>query len=84
MKTVTETDEVVRSLAIERYRFSNAVLFRAGKAFAEYKRRGGPKLYLLSDFLIGAQAEVERAPLVTNNVREFASYFPSVELITPD
>jgi predicted nucleic acid-binding protein len=83
MNSVAETDEVVRSLAIERYRFSNLVLFRAGKAFAKYKSRGGQKLNVLSDFLIGAQAEVEGAPLLTNNAREFVSYFPKAVLIKP-
>lgn len=83
MKSVAETDEVVRSLAIERYRFSNPVLFRAGRAFAEYRGRGGTKSNVLSDFLIGAQAEIEGAPLMTNNARQFTSYFPKIVLIKP-
>jgi predicted nucleic acid-binding protein len=81
--SMEETNAAVTSLALERLRFTNAALFRAGKAFAEYRRRGGNKTNVLSDFLIGAQAETERAPLLTGNRKDFTSYFPTVVLIEP-
>jgi predicted nucleic acid-binding protein len=57
--------------------------FRAGQAFAEYRRRGGERSAILPDFLIGAQAEIRGWPLVTRDRKGFASYFPSLQIIDP-
>jgi len=52
--------------------------------FKEYRSRtkGKQKSSVLPDFFIGAIAEVN-APLMTDNARDFVSYFPDVELVTP-
>lgn len=57
--------------------------FRAGQAYAEYRRRQGQRTAILPDFLIGAQAALRDWPLVTRDRKGFASYFPEVELIDP-
>jgi predicted nucleic acid-binding protein len=59
-------------------------LFHAGKAFTEYRRRGGVRTGVLPDFFIGAHAMVEHLPVLTRDERRFRQYFPTVELITPD
>jgi predicted nucleic acid-binding protein len=84
LASLEDTDEAFASLAVERLRFSTSALFRAGKAYAEYRRRGGLRPRMLADFLIGAQAETEGAPLMTVNSRDFGSLFPSVVLMHPD
>ncbi|MEA2881986.1 MAG: hypothetical protein QOH32_1242 [Bradyrhizobium sp.] len=58
-------------------------LFHAGKAFTEYRRRGGVRTGVLPDFFIGAHAMVERLPVLTRDQRRFRQYFPTVELIAP-
>jgi predicted nucleic acid-binding protein len=58
-------------------------LFHAGKAFTEYRRRGGVRTGVLPDFFIGAHAMVEHLPVLTRDVRRYRHYFPSVELIAP-
>lgn len=63
--------------------FSRAALFLAAKVFAQYRRAGGTRTGVLPDFLIGAQAAVEKLPLLTRDVRRYRSYFPTVELIFP-
>ncbi len=55
----------------------------AGQAFAEYRKRGGERRSILSDFLIGAQAEIRGWPLITRDRKGFASYFPDLEIIDP-
>lgn len=55
----------------------------AGQAFAEYRRRGGGRETILPDFLIGAQAEMRRWPLVTRDRKGFASYFSELEILDP-
>lgn len=60
-----------------------AALFLAGKVFNQYRRAGGPRLGVLPDFLIGAQAAVQDLPLLTRDVARYKSYFPTVRLISP-
>ncbi|MDQ2878474.1 MAG: type II toxin-antitoxin system VapC family toxin, partial [Pseudomonadota bacterium] len=60
-----------------------AVALRAGVAFREYRRRGGPRQTILPDFLIGAHAEILGATLMTRD-RRLAGYFPALSIITPE
>ncbi|MGD0630743.1 MAG: type II toxin-antitoxin system VapC family toxin [Terracidiphilus sp.] len=57
--------------------------FRAGKAFAQYRRQGGTRANVLPHFFIGAHAAVLGCPLLTQDTRRYAAYFPSVRLIGP-
>ena len=57
--------------------------FLAGKAYSQYRRRGGVKTSPLSDFFIGAHAAVMQMQILTRDPKRYASYFPTVELISP-
>ena len=58
--------------------------FVAGRAFVEYRRRGGVRTSPLPDFYIGAHAAVAGLKLLTRDARRYTSYFPKVLLISPD
>lgn len=58
--------------------------FVAGRAFVEYRRRGGLRTSPLPDFYIGAHAAVSGLSLLTRDARRYAGYFPKVRLIAPD
>jgi predicted nucleic acid-binding protein len=58
--------------------------FLAGKAFVEYKRRGGSKRSPLPDFFIGAHAAVAGLRLLTRDPSRYRTYFPTVDLIAPE
>lgn len=58
--------------------------FVAGRAFTQYRRRGGPRTSLLPDFLIGAHATVMGYRLITRDPRRFRTYFPTLEIVAPD
>ena len=58
-------------------------LFLAGKAFVRYRDRGGAKAGVLPDFFIGAHAAVTGIPLLTRDLRRYGTYFPKLELISP-
>jgi predicted nucleic acid-binding protein len=58
--------------------------FVAGRAFVEYRRRGGARTSPLPDFYIGAHAAIEGLKLLTRDARRYTGYFPSVPLISPD
>jgi predicted nucleic acid-binding protein len=57
--------------------------FLAGKAFLQYRKRGGSKKSPLPDFYIGAHAAIARFRLLTRDAARYRTYFPSVEIISP-
>jgi len=57
--------------------------FVAGRAFVEYRRRGGVRTSPLPDFYIGAHAAVSGLTLMTRDARRYADYFPRVRLMAP-
>lgn len=58
--------------------------FAAGAAFRKYRQSGGDRERVLPDFLIGAHAVVRGYSILTRDPKGYRSYFPSVELITPE
>ncbi|HTO33698.1 MAG TPA: type II toxin-antitoxin system VapC family toxin [Pararhizobium sp.] len=58
--------------------------FAAGVAFRQYRRAGGGRERVLPDFLIGAHAAIRGHTILTRDPKGYRTYFPSVELITPD
>lgn len=56
----------------------------AGRACRDYRARGGDRLSLLPDFLIGAHAQSLGAAMLTRDPGRFRSYFPDLTLITPE
>jgi hypothetical protein len=59
-------------------------LFLAGKVFMRYREQGGAKGGVLPDFFIGAHAAVAGIPLLTRDARRYRSYFPKLELLSPE
>ncbi|MGH9381915.1 MAG: type II toxin-antitoxin system VapC family toxin [Thermoanaerobaculia bacterium] len=57
--------------------------FLAGKAFLEYRRRGGVKRAPLPDFYTCAHAAVRRYRLLTRDPSPCRPHFPTVSLIAP-
>lgn len=62
--------------------------YAAGVAFNKYRerKRAGAEAArsIIADFLIGGQALVLDATIITRDPRFYRTYFPSVRLITPD
>lgn len=86
MESIEHTDAAINSFALARCGYSNATLFRAARAYLAYREgdKGGErKTGVLPDFLIGALAEVEGAPLLTRDGGKVPTYFPNVALIEP-
>jgi len=77
-------DAALADLGVSLKRIPPLALFMAGRAFEQYRRKGGPRSTLLADFFIGAHALVERLPILTRDTRRYRAYFPDVELIAPE
>lgn len=58
--------------------------FLAGAAYRIYRQRSGSRRSPLPDFYIGAHAAVAAMPLLTRDATRYRTYFPSLELITPE
>jgi predicted nucleic acid-binding protein len=83
-ETVEECDWALEVQGIERMPMPWPAAFLAGRAFVEYRRRGGARRSPLPDFFIGAHAAVGGLRLLTRDPSRYHTYFPTVELIAPD
>ena len=80
---IDEVESFLERTGVEIEEISRRALFLAGKAFREYRARGGTKTGVLPDFFIGAHAVAEGISLLTRDSRRYRSYFPTIMLITP-
>ena len=82
-RTVEELDDAIPPEVFRREALPYEAAFLAGKAFAEYRGRRGPRLSLLPDFYIGAHAAVACFGLLTRDATRYRTYYPGVSLIAP-
>jgi predicted nucleic acid-binding protein len=80
---IEDCDRVLRSRWVELVPIPWPASFLAGRAFVDYRGRGGAKRSPLPDFFIGAHAAVEGLRLLTRDPRRYRTYFPTVELVSP-
>jgi len=66
------------------HEFPRDALFLAGRAHAAYRKRGGTRAGVLADFLVGAHAAVLQVPILTRDTARFRTYFPTIQLVSPD
>jgi predicted nucleic acid-binding protein len=81
--TMSDLDRHLGPDAFRRLALPYEAGFVAGRAFVEYRRRGGLRTSPLPDFYIGAHAAVSGLSLLTRDARRYAGYFPMVRLISP-
>jgi predicted nucleic acid-binding protein len=81
--TFEALDRVVSTMELALREVPRPALFLAGKAYLQYRRRGGGKAQVLPDFFIGAHAAVEGWPLLTRDASRFRTYFPGLNVIAP-
>ncbi|HBS26872.1 MAG TPA: DNA-binding protein [Gammaproteobacteria bacterium] len=83
-QSIEDVEALFAGLMMEMLPLSREALFLAGKAFLQYRRNKGQKANVLPDFFIGAHAAVEQYTLVTRDLNRFSTYFPSLDLVTPN
>jgi hypothetical protein len=83
-RRIEELEEMLSKGGFRVEQMPREALFLAGKAFMRYRERGGAKGGVLPDFFIGAHAAVAGIPLLTRAARRYRSYFPKLELLSPD
>ena len=80
---IESCESALDRLRIERHPIPWPAAFLAGKAFLDYRRRGGVRSSPLPDFFIGAHAAIAGIRLLTRDAGRYRAYFPRLELITP-
>ena len=82
--SIETLDREIDALELSLREPPRAALFLAGQAFREYRRAGGTRTRVLSDFFIGAHAAVLGCAILTRDAARYRRYFPTVELHTPN
>ncbi|TVR52499.1 MAG: type II toxin-antitoxin system VapC family toxin [Puniceicoccaceae bacterium] len=82
--SVGELEEILAPFDLEFLELPKEALFHAAHVFVSYRRSGGKRTAPQPDFFIGAHASVLRLPILTRDVGRYRSYFPEVELVTPE
>ena len=82
-ESIEAVDEIVPTSLYRREDIPYSAAYLAGKAYLQYRRRGGKRRSLLPDFLIGAHAAVAGYRVLTRDARRYRTYFPTLELISP-
>lgn len=83
-RSLEELDAALRSLSLPVMDLSLRCSWLAGRAHLAWIRNGGRRGAMLADILIGAHALGVGASVLTRDPRRFRTYFPEVELITPE
>lgn len=82
--SIEELDALLPPDLFRREPLPYAAGFLAGKAFARYRARRGPRRSPLPDFYIGAHAAVAGHRLLTRDPARYRTYFPQLTVIAPD
>jgi hypothetical protein len=82
-ETMTALDQALGAGDFRRLALPYEAGFVAGRAFVEYRRRGGVRTSPLPDFYIGAHAAIQGLRLLTRDPRRYQSYFPAIQLVAP-
>jgi predicted nucleic acid-binding protein len=82
--TIEALDAALPSVLYQREALPWNAGFLAGKCFVLYRRRGGFRNSPLPDFYIGAHAAVGHLAVLTRDATRYATYFPKLEILSPD
>ena len=81
--TIEQLEVAIPANLFRREALPYEAAFLAGKAFLDYRRRGGRRSSPLPDFYIGAHAAICGFRLLTRDATRYRTYFPTVQLLAP-
>ena len=80
---IEDLDDALPAEIFRREPLPYAAGFLAGKAYRDYRRRGGARTSPLPDFFIGAHAAISDLSLLTRDAGRYRTYFPTVRVLSP-
>jgi predicted nucleic acid-binding protein len=75
--------DALEGLGVEFSSIDAMTALAAGRAFKDYRRRGGTRQRVVPDFLIGAHAQAEADRLLTRDRGLYRSYFQALSILDP-
>lgn len=81
--TLDDVEDALPPAYVRREALPWEAAFLAGRAFVQYRRRGGQRSAPLPDFYIGAHAAVAGYTLLTRDAARYRHYFPTVKVVSP-
>ncbi|MGX9116859.1 type II toxin-antitoxin system VapC family toxin [Mesorhizobium sp. BHbsci] len=76
--------KAVETLKMDRELLPWEAAFLAGVTHSRYRRAGGVRERTLPDFFIGAHAVVAGHRLLTRDAARYRSYFPDLDIMSPE
>jgi predicted nucleic acid-binding protein len=80
---VAKTEGSLARIPVEYSAIEKAAATRAGTAWREYRRRGGPRERLVTDFIVGAHAREQADRLLTRDRGFHRAAFAGLKIIDP-
>ena len=71
-------DGALREIGLSLSSVNSSIAYEAGLRWKQYRRAGGPRTRIITDFLIGAHALVTADAFPTRDRGFFATYFPEL------
>ena len=81
---IEELDDALPEADFSRLALPWEAAFLAGRAFVAHRKRGGARRAPLPDFYIGAHASIANLALLTRDSARYRTYFPRLQIISPD
>jgi hypothetical protein len=78
-----ECDAFLNEAEVRVEALSRTASYLASQIWREYRSRGGKRTRILSDFLIGAHAQVQASRLLSRDRGFYRDMFPSLVLVNP-
>ncbi|MEO7522113.1 MAG: type II toxin-antitoxin system VapC family toxin [Gemmatimonas sp.] len=82
--SVEELEQGLPAESFQREHLPWEAAFLVGKAFLEYRNRGGLRRSPMPDFYIGAHALVRGHTLLTRDASRYRTYFPQLKVVSPE
>ncbi len=79
----TPARDALEGLGVEFSSVDATAALAAGRAFKDYRRRGGARQRVVPDFLIGAHAQAQSDRLLTRDRGFYRSYFQVLTVLDP-
>ena len=72
-------DTALQQISVSLSPITTAIAYEAGLRWQRYRRAGGPRARIITDFLIGAHAVVVADTFLTRDRGFYTTYFPELQ-----